>query len=128
MSKVTITIDDSNPALVAAFGENSLEIIADDLGYMTQVEKDPSELPEKVTTTTPDGFEYLDYPAGTELYKPNPQTKAAFVGERILKENIVPRLLQGFGRRKESEALETVRSEVKQAEALLASVAEIVTE
>lgn len=122
MSKVTITIDDTNPALVAAFGENSLETIADEFGYMTMVEKTAEELPEKVLD---EETQTEIYPEGTELYKPNPQSKAAFVAEKILTENIVPRLLVGFKNRKQVEANQSVDIAVKQAEALVASVAVI---
>jgi len=127
MSKVTITIDDTNSALVAAFGENSLETIADQMGYMTEVEKNESELPKKIKINAPDGIEYFGYPEGTEMYKPNPQSKAQFVAEKILVENIVPRLLAGFSAKKQAEKNEEARIEVKQAEEILTSVAIVET-
>lgn len=124
MSKVTITIDDTNPALVAAFGENSLETIADEIGYMEMVEKSESELPEKVFNPATD---LPEYPDGTEMYKPNPQTKAEFVGRKILEDNIIPRLLTGFSAKKQNEKAEEARIQIKQAEDILSSVAIIET-
>ncbi len=125
MSKVTITIDDTNPALVAAFGANSLELIADEIGYMEMVAKAEKELPLKIPYTAEDGTEYMDYPEGTEMYKINPQSKAEFVARKILEDNIIPRLLSGFSSRKRNEKLEEAKNEVQQAELLLNSVSVI---
>lgn len=124
MSKVTITIDDTNPAIVAAFGANSLETIADEFGYMQMVEKIPEELPAKILNEET-GVE--EYPEGTELYKSNPQSKAEFVARKILEDNIIPRLLTSFKQRRENEKRAEVQAELTQAHNILASTAVIET-
>lgn len=134
MSKVTITIDDTNSTLVAAFGENALEVIADgEMGYQSMVEIPESELPEKVEVeitaeSTGETIKSLQYPEGTELYKPNPQSKADFVAMKILTENIAPRLVSGLAVRKRAEAAAKAEVEIKQAEAIVVTVAELITE
>lgn len=134
MAKVTITIDDTNPTLVAAFGENALEAIADgEMGYQSMVEVLESELPAKIEVelidkVTGEPYTKMDYPEGTELYKPNPQSKADFVAFKILTENIAPRLVQGLAVRKRAEAALKADKEIKQAEQIVVSVAEVTTE
>lgn len=132
MSKVTITIDDAKPELVAAFGADALNTIADEFGYMEMVEKTAEELPpmEDVTITDPGTGEPVTvqkYQEGTEMFKPNPQTRAEFVAQRMLTQHIVPALVRNLGDRKRKEALAQVESEVKQAAEVIKSVAEVVT-
>lgn len=132
MSKVTIAIDDTNPALVAAFGENSLSTIADEFGYMEMVEKEESELPAKepYTFTDPATGEEITserYPEGTEMYKPNPESRANFVGRKMLENEIVPALIRGLSDRKRKEALANVDQEIEQAKDVLKNVAVVET-
>ena len=131
MAKVTITIDDANPAIVAAFGADSLTTSANDLGYMEMVEKSPEELPEKVETQIEmDGetITKLDYPEGTEFYKPNPHTRADFVAQKMLRDQIIPVLVRNLRTRKEAEARATVDAELKQAQDIIEQAAEVITE
>ena len=131
MAKVTITIDDANPAIVAAFGADALTTSANDLGYMEMVEKSPEELPEKVETQIEmDGetITKLDYPEGTEFYKPNPHTRADFVAQKMLRDQIIPVLVRNLRTRKEAEARATVDAELKQAQDIIEQAAEVITE
>jgi hypothetical protein len=131
MSKVTITIDDTNAAIVAAFGENSLDEIANQLGYMEKVEKSEAELPEKVEVEHNVGGEtetVLEYPEGTEMYKDNPQTRGEFVGAKILETKIIPELLSGLRIKKTSEAMEKVNAEMGTATDILKNAATVTVE
>ena len=130
MSKVTITIDDSNPTLVSVFGSNTIDTIADEFGYMTMVEKSVEELPEKVEFiyTNPISGEVITdmvYPEGTEFYKENPESKAEFVGRIVLRDSIVPKLLSGFETRTKYTAVSNAEAAIKEAHNLVVSIAEI---
>lgn len=132
MSKVTITIDDSNPALVAAFGSNSLNTIADQFGYMDMVEKTEEELPTKIEVEhqADDGetFTTMEYPEGTEMFKANPVSRPEFVAQVILKTRIIPALLEKLEKTKRSQAIQAVDDEINTAKAMLISVAEVTVE
>lgn len=130
MTKVSITIDDKDPKIVAIFGENSINNIADLEGYTPIVAKDEAELPAKIAVVVPDpvtGEDIItqEYPEGTELYKENPETKASFVGKSILKKAIIPRLLAGFKQVKTQEVTAQMNEALKQVEEMLESVAVI---
>lgn len=130
MAKVTITIDDTNPAIVAMFGANSLNTIADSMGYTDMVEKTIDELPAKVDiqTTDPDGnpITIQDYPVGTEMFKPNPLTKGEYVAGVILKKHIVPALLASFEKQQTAAALAQVETAIEQAKTAVANAAEVI--
>ena len=133
MAKVTITIDDANPEIVAVFGPNSLNNIADRVyGYMELVEKTEDELPEKVEkeTVNPDGetVTVMEYPEGTEMYKPNPDSRAVHVGKTVLKEDILPSLLRDFSQQVKKGALADAEVQIDQAKDVLFNAAEITTE
>lgn len=129
--KVSITIDDANPAIVAAFGADSLVEIANDLGYMSQVEKTEDELPEKISVVINPGDvtenTVMQYPEGTEMFKANPQTPGQFVGEAILKTRIIPALVENMRKRKQEEVLTTVETEMTQAASAIEAAAEVTT-
>lgn len=131
MAKVTITIDDTNEGIVAAFGPDSLNVIADAMGYSPLVPKTEAELPEKVETVQMvDGEETrpMVYPEGTEMDKPNPMSKAEFVGTRILENRIIPALLDRVAKNKKVAADELYRSEMAVANEVLKKAAVITAE
>jgi hypothetical protein len=137
MAKVTITIDDTDSRLVAAFGEGTLETIANENGYMTMVEKTEEELPSKVEVTkneidpiTGESSEVIvmEYPEGTEMYKPNPQTTGDYVGQLVLSDLIAPFLLKGLNERSRKMAMEQVDAQIEGAKGLLKQVAEVKAE
>lgn len=134
MAKVTITIDDTNPAIVAAFGANALHTIADqEFAYKEVVQKTEAELPDKIEVTRNEGIEgepvtVLEYPEGTVLTKPNPDSRGQHIGKTILKENIIPRLLQGFRKRRQAEKATEVENEMATAAQVLEAAAEIKVE
>ena len=137
--KVTITIDDADKGIVTLFGPNSINGIADAMGYMPMEPIPEDELPEKVerqlteeeissglygegVTTT------MDYPEGTEFYQPNTKSKAEHVGETILNNRIIPALLEHFVQIKKAQAQAQIDEGLKQAEDVLrkAAVIEVV--
>lgn len=134
MAKVTITIDDTNPAIVEAFGKNILDVIAErDFGYMEMVEKTPDELPEKIAVqkedlATGEKITVMEYPKGTEFYKPNPDSKAVHVGKQMLKTKIVPALLEGMRKNEVEKLHQEVEIKMSGAATLLENVAEITTQ
>ena len=125
MSKITITIDDANPAIVAAFGADSLIKIADQLGYMEKVEKTEEELPAKVEVVV-DGETILQYPEGTEMYKDNPQTRGTFIAEIILKDKIIPTLLASYENELRRQSNEENQAKMTNAKEVIKSATEIV--
>lgn len=133
MAKVQITIDDTNPELVALFGENSLDYIAAKMSYPPVVPKAESELPamvevEQTNPITGDVEVVMAYPAGTVLDKPNDEPKAAFVGRVMLTKVIVPKLLEGWAADRKAAALAAVQEEMKVAAGVLERVAVISVE
>jgi hypothetical protein len=136
MTKVTISIDDANPAIVEAFGEGSLNNIAADMGYMEEVRIPEDELPAKVEVPLteleldfpglPEGTTTrMDYPEGTVFTKANPQTKAEFVAERILENKIIPALLERYEKASRATADAQIKEGIDQAKQMLKSVANI---
>ena len=128
MSKVTITIDDSNAAITAAFGANSLDSIADQFGYMEMVEKDENELPAKVKVEKElngETFTVEVYPEGTEMFKVNPHSRTEFVAQVMLERHIVPALINNLHKDKQAQALAAIETEMKTAATVLESAAEI---
>lgn len=132
MAKVTITIDDTNPAITAAFGANALENIAAGMGYMSMVEKTEEELPAKIevkkTDENGDSYSEFHYPEGTEMYKPNPETTGHFVGRTILKEDIAPALLRTYSKRTKAEAMQNAETQIKTANETVVDNATIIVE
>lgn len=136
MAKVSITIDDQHPGIVAVFGADSIPRMAALKGY-TEVELIPeAELPEKVerplTQEEIDNGIFgegvttvLDYPEGTEFYRPNSETKAVFLGKTILNKNIIPSLLEGFAKAKRAEADAAIADGLKQAAQVIEAAAVI---
>lgn len=137
MSKVTITIDDKSPALVSMFGENALNTIANAMRYQEKIALSEEELPEKVCRDLTEQemksgmygdmtvTQICEYPEGTVLTKNNPDTRAQYVGKTILREKIIPALLENFEKVKKNEALAGVAVTMKQASEVLEQVAVI---
>ena len=128
--KVTISIDDTNPMIVAAFGADSINTIADSMGYMDDVYKDASELPAMVDSGKVDliGNPIMEYPEGTVLTKPNPQTRAQFVGATILKNRIVPALIERFAQIRRDAANKEIEAEIEEAKTIVTQAAEVIVE
>lgn len=145
MSKVTISLDDSRPEIIALFGENALSTVADDMGYMVTV-SNPDHVPaqggETIADPTwerPEDFDEMtgevpqvpnpDYvPAVGEPTMPNPITRPEFVAGQILRNRIVPALIERFEQRRKREAERLIKEQVAQVADVLASVAEVTTE
>ena len=85
MAKVTITIDDTNKAITGALGENTLETLSEMKGYQTMTTN-----PKYVQTLDKDTDTVSDN--GESPTIDNPQTRAEFVGAKVLKEAILPYL------------------------------------
>lgn len=145
MAKVTISLDDSRPEIIALFGENALETVADDMGYMATV-PNPDHVPGVGSETIqdpewerPEDFDELtgetpmvpnpDYvPAVGEPTMPNPMTKAQYVAGQILRNRIIPALTERFEQRRKREAERQIKEQVAQVAQVLESVAEVTTE
>ena len=131
MAKITITFDDSKPEIVALFGANAVNaVLAQALGYMTMVEKTPEELPAKVDVqvvdqSTGETVTVQEYPAGTEMYKPNPETKTQFVARKTISDSLVPYLLQSFKQKIQEVKQTELANEIKQAQSVLESTATV---
>jgi hypothetical protein len=145
MAKVTISLDDSRPEIIALFGENALETVADDMGYMTTV-PNPDYVPAQGNETMqdpdwvmPDDFEPLtdtipqipnpNYVAQVgEATMPNPISKADFVARQILRNRIIPALIERFEQRRKREADALLKAQITQVATVLESVAEVSVE
>jgi hypothetical protein len=107
MAKVTITIDDTNPGIVAAFGADVLTSLANSKGYtdvipnpdyvpavgspeMEDVDASPDSDGNFVMVTNPDYVSAIGEPTISNT------TRANFVGEKALKEAVVPYLLKEY--------------------------------
>jgi hypothetical protein len=99
------------------------------------VNKDEDELPEKVEKKpteeelemglfTPE-YRYMDYPEGTVLTKPNPQSAADFLANLILRKRIVPTLIESLGSQKRRESEIRLKNELSVAESLIVNASEI---
>lgn len=124
MAKITLTLDDSAPAMVAAFGENAIEKLSDAMGYQTKVEVPKDELPEveMIEVETNEGMieRPRDYTVD-ELYKDNPQSREEFVSAIVIKRGITPILLENAKRDIERQVQAQTQEKVAQLEAVLES-------
>ena len=142
MSKVTIQIDDTNPAIVAAFGADTLNTMADQLGYMEMAEN-PDHVPAVGSPTIPDmDADLVEDPDTGEMMPPevanpdyvapvgeafvaNTQTKEDFVAHVILDQHIIPVLIKGIAATARKEALAAADESVNQAKAVIKAAASI---
>lgn len=140
MAKVTITFDDTNPAIVALFGEGAIATLADDFGYVETVHNPdyigaigspqipdlswtPGEGEDESDRPIIDNPDYV--PAVGESTIPNPVTRAQYVADVINTQVIVPAMLSKFEVRRKQEKEAEAMAQVAAAKTTLAAAAEI---
>lgn len=132
MSKVTISIDDTNPAIVAAYGEDSLIKVAEAMGYADRLPLPEDQWPEQETqeVTDTDGnttTEPIPYTA-EQISTPNPESAAEHVGKMILNKYIVPALTKKAEQKIETEAMAQAREIIAQGREAVKAAAEVTIE
>lgn len=136
MAKITITIDDANPAIVAALGDGTVDTVSVLKGYQEMV-ANPDYVPEIGSIQIPDSswtpgvdeseadrplIDNPDYvPAVGTPTIPNTKTKGAFLAEKVLADVIVPWLFK----EKEAAARKEVETQLQQVKQIVTNAAEI---